>query len=195
MRDKNKVLIRKHFMGKVIYNRLIEEFGIENLNSLDITRLIREFDIMIDVNGYRQDVDMIEPISYNAYINLGKKFITSMKTLRLVPLDADDDEIDMEYINAIIDCLLWANKLYLYCSYYAHDKSIMTIKDLKSIRGPFYDDGYTTLLDLALIYANTNEPKYIDGVGPQKYSKFKKFFTTECTEFKIYEKEHKDGTY
>ena len=145
---------------------------------------------MIDVNGYRQDIMMLEPISYNAYINLGKKFITSMKTLRLIPIDVDDKDIDMEYINSIIDCLLWSYKLYLYCTYYAKDKSIMAVDSLKSIRGPFYDDGYTTLLDMALIYANTNEPRYINGVGPKRYSKFKEFFITNCAEFKIYEKEH-----
>lgn len=177
------ILNKRHFIIKVIYNRLNDKFGIDELTTTTIGILVREFDRIIKENGYSIDIDSENPISYKAYINISNKCIPIIKSLRVT------DEVDIKYAKSIVDCLLWANKLYLYCTYYERDKSIMAIESLREVRGPFYDDGYTTLLDLALIYDNTNDYKYISGVGPKKYSKFKRFFTTDCTEFKIYEKE------
>ena len=163
-------LLRKNFMSKV---------------------LIDEFDKLLDENDFKFNAIDYKPISYESFEGLSRQFTVKLqRNTKLIPIEAKPDQIDEDYVKGIVDSLLWATKMYVYCTHFAHDKSIMSIPSLKGIKGPFYNAGYTTLLDLALIYANTNNPDNLKGIGEDKYKKFRKFFSTDCKEFEIY-KENK----
>lgn len=174
------VLFRYSFMSKLIYYRLLEVFNISNISINDASRLITKFDLLMDENGYRDDVLNNQSLSYQAFTNISEKFINYIKSIDISSLES--------HIYDITDCLIWANRMHNYCTYIAPDRSIMTIKELKSIRGAFYGSGYTTLLDMASIYTHTNGPQFIKGIGTEKYLKFREFFVKNCKEFKMYEK-------
>ena len=182
-------LLKGEFMSKVIYNRLLMYRNITDVSLEEIQQLMTEFENMVKEGNYSYDTMKCQPLTENQFKNIREQFTVRLqRNTHLIPIEATPDQIDEAYMHDIVDALLWATKMYVYCSHYAHDKSIMAIPSLKSIRGPFYNLGYTTLHDLALIFANTNNPDQLKGIGPDKYKKFKKFFAYSCNEFEVYKR-------
>ena len=185
---KQDTLLKKEFMIKVIYNRLSMKYRINDVYIDEIAKMIPEFEQMIEEIGATYDVMNFEPLTKAQFSNIVKQFtIRLQRNTKLIPAEATFDQINEEYMTNVTESILWGYKMYIYCSHFAHDKCIMTVPSLRSIRGPFYTLGYTTLLDLALVFANTNDSSNLKGIGPDKYIKFKKFFAMDCTEFSVVE--------
>ena len=168
----NNKLNRAGFTSKVIYQRMLWKYNLAVLDIFKLKEISRAFKIMLEENGY-DSVTNLEGISKETFKNLENK----MKKNEL--LSSYDDK----FIEAITESLVYSAKLFQFCTYYAGDKCIMQIPELRRVRGPFYDSGFTTVLDLAMIYENNPNPKYLEQIGPKKFDQFQRWFALDCKEF------------
>lgn len=185
-------LIKHQFMRKIIYQRLNWEYNITDCTNNDIDQLINLFFKMLGERDYEKEFFKEEPISLESFKNMVNVFVDYMKDEGIVDKDAKNSDIDKEYVENLVESLLYAERMYLYCTFIAGNRNIMGMTKMPStIRKAFATLGYMTMTDLALIYSNTNDPKSLPGIGPDKYGKFQKYMALDCDEFEVYDKYNK----
>lgn len=185
-----KKLIKRQFIGKIVYQRLQWKHDINDVSWEDIEKLIKSFFRMLAERDLEKEFFLYNPISYRSFKTLSKIFIDYMKEDDVISKDIKEEDIDMDYIEAIVESLIYGERMFLYCTLFAGDRIIIEMYNMpRSIRNAFATIHFTKLLDLALIYANTNDSKNLDGIGPKKYEEFQRYMSTGCEEFEVYEKE------
>ena len=188
-------LIKREFIRKIVYQRLNWKHNITDCTLEDISNLINSFCKMIDERGIEQSFLTGAPLSYEGFKHLSKLFINYMKQDGVID-DYDEDDIDIEYIQSLVESLIYAEKMFLYCAIFAGDRSIYDVSNIpKSVKSAFttVDAPYGSLLQLALVYSNTNDPKNLPGIGPAKYKAMQKWMALDCKEFNVYETEEAQG--
>ncbi len=192
MMEKFETLQKGNFIKKIVYHRLLWEYNITDCSNEDISKLYNGFFKMLAEYDYEKEFFKYDPISFQSFKNISKVFIEYMIEQGLIEKDTPMEDIDMEYIEKITESFIYAERMYLCCSYYEHDKSIMTVDGMpRVLKHAFYNIGHTTMLELALIYANSNNPKNLPGIGPEKYRKFQEYMALDCNEFEVYDKYNK----
>lgn len=182
-------LLKSNFINKIVYQRLQWKHRIDDCTVEEIYKLMKGFFKMIAEHDFEKEFFKYEPISLLSFKNMAKTLIVYMIDEGLIEKDTPPEDIDMNYIEALTESLIYGERMYICCTYFEHDKSIMTVKDMpRVLRHAFYNIGYTTMLDLALIYCNTTNPKNLPGIGPEKYRKFQEYMALDCNEFEVYEK-------
>ena len=175
-------LIKSSFMSKVVYQRLLWKYNISDIDLEERTKLINQYCKMINDSDYNQELLKTIPLTNESFDIMTKVFITYMKDKGLIPIEASYDEIDIKYIEKILESLLYAHKLFLFCTIINPDWNIRKIKELNGIKNPFIKNGYDTILSLAMVYSNTNDSnnQYLKGIGPIKYKELQEFFALNC---------------
>lgn len=169
-------LTKGSFMRKIVMQRLSKKYNISDISFDEMGKLLTQFKNMVDEINLYGELMKTTPISKEHYKILLDDFIIRMKQVELIPSEATADDIDFAYVGAILESLLYANKVFLFCSIVNPDARLSAFKELSSIKNVFIKQGYDTLLMLALIYDNTNNGEYIKGIGEKKYEKFQNFF-------------------
>lgn len=171
-----KKLIKASFIQKLVRQRLDRKYNITDISFEEMEKLYAQYKEILYSIGLEMELSKTEPITKLLYTGIRNDFIARMKSVDLIPEEATMEEIDMEYINAILESFLYSHKVYLYCTVIDPDKKFVTIKELSSIKGPFIKAGIVTLLDMAMLYSNNYDSWNIPNIGPVKYKKFQDFF-------------------
>lgn len=190
-----EMLIKKEFMCKIVYQRLNWKHDITDCSLEDINKLINSFSRMIKERGIEAAFISNAPLSYEGFKNISKEYVNYLKYDKVID-DYDEDDIDIDYIQSLVESLIYAEKMFLYCAIFAGDRSIYDVSNIpKSVKNAFttVDAPYGSLLNLALVYANTNDSKNLIGIGPAKYKAMQKWMALDCKEFSIYETEEAQG--
>ena len=171
---------RTGLISKVVFQRMSWKYNMVKIDIFTLKQLVKEFKRIVDENGY-SSVNELEGISKSAFDSINSK-LKSECSDKLENLINDD-----EFMTALTESLIYATKLYMFCTYFAGDLSIMQVPELRKVRGPFYDSGFTTVSDLAMIYENSYNPNYLKNIGPERFDRFQKYFAVNCKEFKVIE--------
>lgn len=172
----NQKLSKAKFMQKVIRHRLEWKYNINDVSFEEMYELYHQWNLVLSDTNAEQELMKSIPITKELYNNMKECLITKMKDVELIPREATNDDIDMNYIDAILESFLYANKVYIYCTIINPDSRIGAFKELNAIKGPMIKAGCDTILALAILYTNTYDAYYIKNIGPVKYKKFQDFF-------------------
>ena len=167
------------FISKIVFQRLNWKYNQSKLDISTLQNIVKTFRTIVDENGFGSVLEL-EGISNSTYNSLQNKMKES-----LIKDDKDKELYDDNMMACLVESLVYGTKMYMFCTYFAGDLSIMQIPGLRKVRGPFYDSGFTTVLDLALIYYNNYNSDYIKNIGPQKFDKFQRYFALDCNEFTV----------
>jgi hypothetical protein len=158
----------------------------------DVQTLVKAFFLMLEEYDFEKEFFLYEPISYLSFKNMSKRFIDYMKDACLIGEEYTEEDMDMEYIEGLVESLIYGLRMFFYCTYFCSDKSLFDIKCMSnSTRNAFYTLGYTNPLQLALIFANTTDSKNLPGIGPKRYKEFQEFMCVKCEDFQVYAPEEK----
>ena len=171
---------RTGLISKVVFQRMTWKYNMVKIDIFSIKHIVKEFKRIVDENGYAS-VNELEGISKSTFNAIYEKLKSDCKD-KLENL-VDDDE----FMKALTESLVYGTKMFMFCTYFAGDLSIMQVPELRKVRGPFYDSGFTTVSDLAMIYENSYNPNYLKNIGPERFDRFQKYFAVNCKEFKVIE--------
>lgn len=167
-------LIKASFIQKIVRQRLSWKYKIDDIDFIESSKLYKEYKEMVESAHYEQELLKTLPISTTSFHIMRDELIVRMKKVNLIPPETTMEEIDLDYVEALLESLLYAHKVYLFCTVVNPNAKVTKLK--LECKGPFIKAGYDTLLDLALIYDNNYDSSNLNNIGPVKFKEFQKFF-------------------
>lgn len=171
-----KVLDKTEFRTLICFQRLSNKYEIL-LDRIDINQMLKAFDKMIADLKYENSLYIEMPISNVSFKNMIHEFVLYLKEFNLTE---SVEDIDEKMVGNLVESCIYTSKMYYYCTLVSGGSNIMAMENWSqkdyAIVKMMYNLGYTTLLDLAMIYSNNNGPAFLPGFGPKRYTQFQKMF-------------------